>query len=197
MTSTSNDLVIIGDCANEIEAKLLKGYFESNDIFCHIQGESHRALMGMMGGFIHLNIMVPENQAEEAKMLLDDFRSHDSQFTELEIPIDEIIPKTKETPTTPKKPVTRYKPLAQENSRKRLGIAMLLALFVTFGTGHLYVRETFTFIVLALLQVTGIMFYLLNYTGTFVPILIFGPIVFDFIDSVRIAKQGKFKSEWD
>lgn len=64
-----SDLVLLQTCGDNQEATVLKSRLEAEGIFCVIQGENHRAMLGMMGSYIELRVLVPENELERARNL--------------------------------------------------------------------------------------------------------------------------------
>jgi hypothetical protein len=70
-----DDLVILTSCRDTLEADLLKGWLESNGVFCFAQGAGHRALLGALGAYIEVNLMVRRADGEEAQRLLAEFRA--------------------------------------------------------------------------------------------------------------------------
>lgn len=58
---------------DNMEADLIKEMLEQNGIYCFIQGYEHRSMLGVLGSYIELGIMVPEDQAEEASEIVKEF----------------------------------------------------------------------------------------------------------------------------
>ncbi len=68
-------LVCVGDAGNDAEAAMLRAYLESHDIYVYTQGENHHSLFGQLGGFIQIRLMVPANQSDTARALIEAFRA--------------------------------------------------------------------------------------------------------------------------
>lgn len=64
------DFVKIHRANNNVEADLIKSFLEAHDIQVYIQGYHHRSLLGFVGTYIKLDIMVPEELSTEALHLL-------------------------------------------------------------------------------------------------------------------------------
>ena len=55
---------------DNMEADLIKDTLEQNGIYCFIQGYEHRSMLGVLGSYVELGIMVPEDQSEEASEIV-------------------------------------------------------------------------------------------------------------------------------
>jgi len=69
------NLVFLASAGSTNEAAILRGYLEHHGIYCFVQGEQHRSMMGMVGAFIELRLMVPEDSIDDAKELLEQFHA--------------------------------------------------------------------------------------------------------------------------
>jgi hypothetical protein len=69
----AGSLVLLRICSGVVEANLLRSVLEAHEIPCVIQGENHRSLLGVMGAYIDLRLLVPSELLDEAARLLDDF----------------------------------------------------------------------------------------------------------------------------
>ena len=65
-------LVEVGDNA---QASLIRAYLEHHEIHVYVQGENHRSMLGMVGAYIALRIMVPGTQLDEARELLEEYEN--------------------------------------------------------------------------------------------------------------------------
>ncbi len=63
-------LVPVATCASLEEATTLKGVLEAHGVACVIQGEHHRSLLGMLGPYVEVRLLVPGAQEEAARRLL-------------------------------------------------------------------------------------------------------------------------------
>lgn len=68
------EMKIIYTAHNVPEADCIKMMIEAHEIPCHIQGSHHRSMLGMMGTFVELNIMVPASAVEEALQLIKEWQ---------------------------------------------------------------------------------------------------------------------------
>ncbi len=68
--SSENDLVHIASAGDTAEASVMRSYLEHHDVDVLVSGENSHSVLGMVGGFVELRIMVPAQQAEVAKELL-------------------------------------------------------------------------------------------------------------------------------
>lgn len=69
------ELVFLVGAANNNEAAILRGYLEHQGIYVYVQGEQHRAMLGMVGAYIELRLMVPAESLDDAKQALELFYS--------------------------------------------------------------------------------------------------------------------------
>jgi hypothetical protein len=70
-----DELVFFQKCGSNVEASLLQGLLEENDIYSFIQGEHHRALLGPFGRYIALNLLVPRSELERAAAVVREARA--------------------------------------------------------------------------------------------------------------------------
>ncbi len=57
---------------DNMEANLIKDVLGQNEIFCFIQGYEHRSMLGMLGSYVELGIMVPEGNSAEATKIIEE-----------------------------------------------------------------------------------------------------------------------------
>jgi hypothetical protein len=70
MTESVNDLVLLKTCGDNAEASLTRGLLEANGIECVVQGEQHRSMLGTLGSYIDLRVLVRAADADRARELL-------------------------------------------------------------------------------------------------------------------------------
>jgi hypothetical protein len=134
--------VRIGRCANPAEATLLRSLFDAHGIPVAINGEQHAAMLGGLGGaFIPLDVTVAADDAERARELFADFEQ-----SRVEVEADASDDEPDEADDLP----------VRLELRKRIGIAIMLAFFVSFGTAHLSAGAYKRAITLATIEVFGI-----------------------------------------
>src|SRR6185369_4102426 len=63
-------LVPLLTCASPEEAATYKGVLDAHGVPCVIQGEHHRALLGMLGPYVEVRLLVPEGREAAALRLL-------------------------------------------------------------------------------------------------------------------------------
>jgi Putative prokaryotic signal transducing protein len=63
-------LIPVLSCASPEEAATLRGVLESHGVPCVIQGEHHRSLLGMLGPYVEVRLLVPAAHEEAARRLL-------------------------------------------------------------------------------------------------------------------------------
>jgi hypothetical protein len=131
------DLVPLTRCGNNIEASSLRSLLESNGIFCYVQGEQHRSMLGMLGAYIELQLMVRRADLEQARELVESFH--------------EALPSDDEPEADPEE-----LPAAQPGRPKSMGVAVLVALGLTFGCAHFYLGRVAWGVILAVTEGIGI-----------------------------------------
>ena len=67
--ASEHDLMLLVNVGNNGEASVLRSYLEHHGIHVYIKGENHRSLLGMVGTYIDLGVMVPNFQLEDAQDL--------------------------------------------------------------------------------------------------------------------------------
>gem|GEM_PF-5808982 len=70
-----DDLVFLVGAGDLNEAAILRGYLEHHGIYVYVQGEEHRSMLGMLGAYVELRLMVPAASVEDAKEVLELFYS--------------------------------------------------------------------------------------------------------------------------
>ena len=77
-------LVPLLTCASPEEAATYKGVLDAHGVPCVIQGEHHRALLGMLGPYVEVRLLVPEGHEVAARRLLH--------------PVPSVVPEPEELP---------------------------------------------------------------------------------------------------
>ena len=70
MPDQGADLTLLRKCGDNAEAAIVRGMLEANGIECVVQGEQHRSMLGVVGGYIELNVLVSRLDFEKANALL-------------------------------------------------------------------------------------------------------------------------------
>jgi hypothetical protein len=158
-------LVAIRSCVSSDEAQVVRSFLEAEGIQVYLQGENHRALLGMMGPYIELRIMVPPEQAEEAVALLASASEGIGGLSESEDALGGLS-ETADPAGALSVPGVRAatdgdEPASFASSTSTLRpklpvMAVFLSLCVTFGTGHLYAGATKRGIGLGMLEIAAL-----------------------------------------
>lgn len=70
----SNELIKIASAAGKMEAEIIRGLLEANDIQVHLSYESAGATYGLgVGPLAEVDILVRVDQQAQAEALLDDY----------------------------------------------------------------------------------------------------------------------------
>ena len=127
---------------DNLDADLIKDVLEQNDIFCYIQGYEHRSQLGMLGTYVELGIMVPEEQAKEAseivEELLKSIKVLPPEFSDEEDKQEEFVPPRKLRPKSHR--VAVFLPFVLPGAgtcyagNSDLGSWIIVALFICLAT---------------------------------------------------------------
>jgi hypothetical protein len=167
------DRVRIGRCANPAEATLLRSFFDAHGIPVVINGEQHAGMLGGLGGsFISLDIQVAAEDGERASELLAEFqRTNEAEAVEEE---DDDEPDDLSF---------------RLERRKRIGIAIMLAVFVSFGTAHLSAGAYKRAFALALLEILAIRELVVHGPWPGAAMLV-GGILYDVIGAIHTIQKN-------
>ena len=150
--------VRIGTCANPADAAFIRSMFSARGIDVVIAAEHHASLLGAIGSsFLSLDIWVAAADAEEAAALLRDLRESDAgAATDAGDPdaADHDAADASDDPDDPDDDTGYLQ--ARTAQRQRTGLAILLACFITFGTGHMVTGAWLRGIALAAVETAGI-----------------------------------------
>ena len=168
-----SERVRIGQAANPAEATLVRSLFDAHGIAVAINGEQHAAMLGGLGGgFISLDITVDSDDAERARDLLAELQA---QPAERDDPDDHDDDDGDDV-------------TLRLERRKRIGIAVMLAVFISFGTAHLSAGAYKRALALAICQIIAIR-ELVVATGPLPAICFAAVVLFDLIDAIRIINH--------
>jgi hypothetical protein len=167
------DRVRIGRCANPAEATLLRSFFDAHGIPVVINGEQHAGMLGGLGGsFISLDIQVAAEDGERASELLAEFqRTNEAEAVEED---DDDEPDDLSF---------------RLERRKRIGIAIMLAVFVSFGTAHLSAGAYKRAFALALLEILAIRELVVHGPWPGAAMLV-GGILYDVIGAIHTIQKN-------
>ena len=145
--------VRIGTCANPADAAFVRSMFAARGIAVVIAAEHHASLLGAIGsGFLSLDIWVAAEDAEDAAALLRDQRESD----ESDAGAAATDGASDSDPADACDTDDDFDIQAYTERRRRTGLAILLACFVTFGTGHMVTGAWLRGVVLAAIETIGI-----------------------------------------
>ncbi len=166
--------VRIGQAANPAEATLLRSLFDAHGVAVAINGEQHAAMLGGLGGgFISLDITVDAADAERARDLLAELQTAAPQETEEDDDDDDDGDDV----------------ALKLERRKRIGIALMLSVFITFGTAHLSAGAYKRALAIALAEVWMIRLMVVHPGDKLYVALFVATLLFDLIDAIRIINQ--------
>jgi hypothetical protein len=74
-----HDLEFLVEVGDNAQASLLRAYLEQHGVHVYVQGENHRSMLGMVGAYIALRLMVPSTQVELARQLLDEYEDFEPE----------------------------------------------------------------------------------------------------------------------
>jgi hypothetical protein len=149
--TSADSLVCVSTPGDTIEAQLLRAYLEDHGVFVHLQGEHHRSLLGMVGTFVDVRLLVPAAQAELARSLLERYAN-------------ETPP---EDPAEFRGPFRDEDDAGDEDDRaddwrrdaeiaRRIRAARMTALLLPLGAGHLSAGAWARGLVLAAVAIGGV-----------------------------------------
>jgi Putative prokaryotic signal transducing protein len=144
--------VRIGTCANPADAAFVRSMFAARGIAVVIAAEHHASLLGAIGsGFLSLDIWVAAEDAEDAAALLRDLRESDAGDAAAD-----AAGAPDGDPADACDDGDDFDVQAYTERRRRTGLAILLACFVTFGTGHMVTGAWLRGVLLAAIETLGI-----------------------------------------
>ncbi|NOJ91847.1 hypothetical protein HMI51_02650 [Corallococcus coralloides] len=57
-----HDFQLLTTCGDESEAALVRALLQADNIPCIVQGEQHRSMLGVVGAYIELRVLVPASE---------------------------------------------------------------------------------------------------------------------------------------
>jgi hypothetical protein len=73
------DLVLLRRCADNIEASSLRSLLGAHDIQSFLRGEQHRSMLGLMGSYVDVDVLVASADLQRAQELLAATPSPDAE----------------------------------------------------------------------------------------------------------------------
>jgi len=163
------DMVILARCSSTMEAAAMQAYLEANGVRVYVQGANHRALIGAIGTYIDLNVMVAEDDLERGRSLLLLYQSGARERGRTRRRRSRPAPPPTAPPaaTTPVAldPAGPYRsppvgpqtvPVLEAELAARLRRTRTLAIVPSFGAGHLFAGAPVRALGLAALEMTGV-----------------------------------------
>jgi hypothetical protein len=183
------DRVRIGICTGPSDAAVVRAMLSAHGIESVVGGEHHANLLGGLGGaLIALDITVAAEDGDEAFALLTEFRN--GEMTTGDMPEgEEGEPEKGGESEAADDDADHTEPQPDDSApdlrfdqRKRIGVALLLAACVTFGTAHMFVRAWGLGVLLAAIEIAALGLVINRHpAGGFV---ILGCVLFDAIGAV-------------
>jgi len=131
----------------------LRSMFAARGIPIVVGAEHHASLLGALGSsFLSLDIWVDAEDSEEASALLRDLR--DRVQPEGDGAADPEGPNADDDDDDDDGPGESMQ--LQLDRRRRTGVVLLLGLFITFGTAHMFTRAWVRGLALGAVQIAGI-----------------------------------------
>jgi len=120
-------MVCVGVIAHDYEAEIISSLLESHSITFIIQGRNHRRMLGMIGAYIEMRILVEREDEGPARAVLEQYtqnleRSEEEDREEVGEGIDDAPA-----------PKLLFNRLGQ-----RVGVCLLLSAFLGFGMASVY-----------------------------------------------------------
>lgn len=176
--------VKIGTCSGPAEAAFVRSVFDAHDLPVIINGEMHASAMGGLAGFVPLNILVDEDDAEDAAALLRDIRQGEHAVSDGDEPHDdehaasegEATPDDRDhderadaagvwnaqgdaAASKPPPAAPGFTPTTGFDTRRRgTGAVLLLAVILGFGSAHMSTGAWGRGIAIAALNVAGFVY---------------------------------------
>jgi len=179
------DRVRIGICTGPSDAAVVRAMLSAHGIESVVGGEHHANLLGGLGGaLIALDITVAAEDGDEAFALLTEFRNGEVGVGDAPEEGDEPDAADDDVDQTdhPEPQPDDSAPDLRFDQRKRIGVALLLAACVTFGTAHMFVRAWGMGVLLAAIEIAALGLVINQHrAGGFV---ILGCVLFDAIGAV-------------
>lgn len=156
----------------------------AHDISVHISGENHAAMVGMGAVAFDQVIWVATEDAEEARALLRELREGgEGALADDEVPSDDDTADRDDEAPGGALVTSGTDTLTRLGARKRIALALLAGLCLTFGTAHLSTRAWKRGIALAAMELVGWMRYAAGQT-TLGGALIGAAIVLDVVGAI-------------
>lgn len=154
-----NQRVRIGTCSGPAEAAFVRSVFDAHEIPVVISGEQHASVLGGLGGFVRLDILVDRADEEEANALLADIRAGEHAVPDGEVPenvVDDDASADAAGVWAAPEPVAVDEPAVFDSRRRKTGAILLLSVLAGFGTAHMSTGAWARGVIIAIANVVGI-----------------------------------------
>lgn len=153
MAEDERDLVTIASCGDSTEASLIRGFLESEGVYCYIQGEEHRQLLGVLGSYVVPQVMVKREDAEQATELVDVFRNSVSdEDLEQQAGIDEEL-EFDDAAVEEDGPYRSPARLKSEDNSRKPAFSLAMGMILGLGQGHRVAGAKIRGLILAALEI--------------------------------------------
>lgn len=176
---------------DNVEAMSIRSVLESEGIDVFVQGEHHRALEGMLGAFVDLRVMVRRSQLDDARELLEE-AAYAEHLEAEPVQADEVEDASihRFVERSPEPAETDDDASLEPTRRRHPALAVLLALVIPIGMGHIYAgRRLIGAIVGSLLLID----WVLMLRGWDVSLAVLGLLAFDAIGGALAARRPQAK----
>jgi hypothetical protein len=127
MRTPHSQMVCVGVIAHDYEAEIISSLLESHSISFIIQGRNHRRMLGMLGAYIEMRILVERDDEGPARAILEQYTQN------LERSEEEGQEESEEM--TDDAPASK---LVFNRLGQRVGVSLLLSAFLGFGMASIY-----------------------------------------------------------
>jgi hypothetical protein len=160
----AREKVRIATCRDGAEAALVRSLLGAHGIHAVVSGEHHASMLGGLAGpLIALDVWVDREDAEQADALIRSLR--DGTEADADDPEDDAAATgaaivdldacDADLTRDDRDEIAAGAPHWGLELRKRTGVALLLSVFITFGTGHMYARAWLWGFALAAIEIVG------------------------------------------
>ena len=186
MSDDPGELVLLKICRDDVQAMGVRAVLEAEGIEVLVLGEHHRAVEGpLLGAMIELRVMVRRADLADAREILEEeaFAEHLPSEPSNEPIDDPSILRFRERLADPDADL----PLDRSTPKPRIpAVAVMLALFIPIGAGHLYARRP---LFGAAVFAGVVLNFVLWLRGWFVSPAVLGLIAFDAIGSFLAVRR--------
>ncbi len=185
--------VRVATCHDPAEAALVRSMLSAHGVDVMIAGEHHAGMLGMLGGaVISMDVWVASADAEEAVGLIRELREGAAEpLADDEAPAEDASYEGEGADGDDGSALVVHSAqdtLETIERRRGIGIALLLACCVTFGTAHMYTRAWLRGLALAALELAS--FAQLADNPPLGATMFFSAIAFDATGAIVRVRRG-------